>query len=80
MVGAKGFEPSTSWSRTKDNQSHKRFSWRRLRDQDHCFPSFTCTLSCTHGSEGRQMDGREDAKFFVVNVAPIAHLESASAF
>ena len=52
MVGAKGFEPSTSWSRTKDNQSHKRFSWRRLRDQDHCFPSCTCTPVVSIDSNG----------------------------
>jgi hypothetical protein len=43
MVGAKGFEPSTSWSRTTDNKSHIRFNWRRLRDQDHYSPSLTCT-------------------------------------
>jgi hypothetical protein len=24
-------------------QSHKRFSWRRLRDQDNSFPFFNCT-------------------------------------
>jgi hypothetical protein len=48
VVGAKGFEPSTSWSRTKDTQSHIRFSWRRLRDQDHFFPLSYLYPSCTH--------------------------------
>jgi hypothetical protein len=30
VVGAKGFEPSTSWSRTSGQKSHKSLSWRHL--------------------------------------------------
>lgn len=33
----------TSWSRTRNKQSHKRFLWRRLRDNSRYFPSLTCT-------------------------------------
>ena len=64
MVGAKGFEPSTSWSRTMDNKSHIRFSWRRLRDQDHYSPLVYLYPSCTHASERTRTRDRKDAKLF----------------
>ena len=32
VVGAKGFEPSTSWSRTSLSKIPKPSSWRHLRD------------------------------------------------
>jgi|HubBroStandDraft_4_1064222.scaffolds.fasta_scaffold153307_2 hypothetical protein len=33
VVGAKGFEPSTSWSRTMNTQSNNAFSWLHLQDK-----------------------------------------------
>jgi hypothetical protein len=64
VVGAKGFEPSTSWSRTTNNKSHIRFNWRRLRDQDHYSPLAYLYPSCTHTSGRTQMRDRKDAKLF----------------
>ena len=50
-VGAKGFETSTSWSRTSFLKSHKRFFWRRLREEKNYFPSLNCPYlvpECLH--------------------------------
>jgi hypothetical protein len=38
MVGAKGFEPSTFLVPNQVLKSHKRFIWRRLRDEKRYFP------------------------------------------
>jgi hypothetical protein len=50
LVGASGFEPPTSWSRTVVSKNPRSFRWCRVRDQDRFSPdrSVEPHLSVTH--------------------------------
>jgi len=43
VVGANGFEPSTSWSRTRKSKIHKCRTWCRLRDHWPLIPALELT-------------------------------------
>ena len=53
MVGANGFEPSTSWSRTRKSKNHKCRTWCRLRDRWPLIPALELDGSWTeiHAAE-----------------------------
>src|SRR5215472_6400321 len=55
LVGANGFEPSTSWSRTRKSKIHKCRIWCRLRDRWPLIPAYELDGSWTE--VGRKLWG-----------------------
>jgi len=47
MVGERGFEPPTPWSRTMKTKNSKCFIWCRLREQPTSFSLAQLYRSCT---------------------------------
>src|ERR1017187_5036628 len=47
MVGERGFEPPTPWSRTKCKSKSKCFIWCRLGTKDRTFSHLQMYRSCT---------------------------------
>src|SRR5215472_4174418 len=76
MVGANGFEPSTSWSRTRKSRIHKCRIWCRLRDRWPLIPALELDGSWT---ERLALPARLAAVNDSRQAARLAKFESTSA-